>query len=86
MCGNARNGTIEFSEGNVWPSGLANYIKEHDVRLPAEFVRHAYAVASRSRAAMRVPRHARDAAHQCVWGKTRTSAVWPGAASLRSQV
>ena len=45
VCGDERNGTSEFSEGAyVWPSGLANYIEEHGVRLPAEFVRHAYAV------------------------------------------
>ncbi|GAB2503171.1 hypothetical protein GCM10027063_48110 [Promicromonospora xylanilytica] len=29
----------------LWPEGLAHYVAEHDVRLPAEFVRHALGTA-----------------------------------------
>ena len=35
------NGSQEQSDGTyVWPSGLAHYIEEHNVRLPDEFVEH----------------------------------------------
>ena len=43
ICG-ASNGSVEYSEGTyIWPSGLAHYVDQHDVRLPDEFVRHAAA-------------------------------------------
>lgn len=35
-------GSGEYSDGTfVWPEGLAHYVAEHDVRLPAAFVDHA---------------------------------------------
>jgi len=37
-----RVGALEFSDGvYIWPEGLAHYVSEHDVRLPAVFVDHA---------------------------------------------
>ena len=43
VCG-ASNGYAEYSDGTyIWPSGLAHYVDQHDVRLPDEFVRHAVA-------------------------------------------
>jgi hypothetical protein len=37
-----QNGSREFSDGTyLWPEGLAHYVKDHGVRLPEEFVRHA---------------------------------------------
>lgn len=34
-------GNLELTDGTfVWPEGLAHYVKEHGVRLPAEFVAH----------------------------------------------
>lgn len=48
VCGKTDNGNREFSDGTfVWPSGLSHYIEEHAVRLPAEFVIHAYEVNER---------------------------------------
>lgn len=39
---NAQNGGDEKTDGvYIWPSGLAHYLEEHDVRLPHEFVVHA---------------------------------------------
>jgi hypothetical protein len=43
FCGEP-NGTSESTDGKyVWPEGLAHYLLEHNVRLPAEFVEHALA-------------------------------------------
>lgn len=43
VCG-ASNGYAEYSDGMyIWPSGLAHYVDQHDVRLPDEFVRQAVA-------------------------------------------
>jgi hypothetical protein len=43
FCG-VDNGDLELSDGTyLWPSGLAHYLIEHGVRLPDEFVEHAYA-------------------------------------------
>lgn len=40
MCGTP-NGAGEFTDGvYVWPEGLAHYVQEHSVRLPAEFLAH----------------------------------------------
>lgn len=34
-------GSLEFTDGvYVWPEGLAHYIQEHSVRLPAAVVDH----------------------------------------------
>ncbi len=41
ICGTA-NGCGERSDGAyLWPDGLAHYVREHSVRLPADFVQHA---------------------------------------------
>ncbi|MEV0286470.1 hypothetical protein AB0H36_20355 [Kribbella sp. NPDC050820] len=41
MCGN-QNGALEFSDGTYqWPEGLAHYVYDHAVRVPAELVEHA---------------------------------------------
>jgi len=41
ICG-TDNGNLELSDLTyVWPSGLAHYVRDHGVRLPAEFVEHA---------------------------------------------
>jgi len=43
ICGE-HNGALEFTDGVYqWPEGLAHYVYDHDVRLPAEFVAHARA-------------------------------------------
>jgi hypothetical protein len=40
VCG-ADNGNLELTDLTyVWPSGLAHYVRDHGVRLPAEFVDH----------------------------------------------
>ena len=42
VCGFSRNGNLEFTDGVfLWPQGLAHYVREHSVRLPAEIVDHA---------------------------------------------
>ena len=39
------NGSQEFTDGvYLWPEGLAHYVEDHDVRLPASFVAHAISV------------------------------------------
>ena len=44
MCGR-ENGDLELSDGKyLWPDGLVHYVADHGVRLPSEFVRHAYQV------------------------------------------
>jgi len=41
ICGRP-NGAAEYTDGTyVWPEGLAHYVDEHAVRLPAEIVSHA---------------------------------------------
>ena len=41
LCGR-ENGALELSDGVwLWPDGLAHYVDDHGVRLPAEFVDHA---------------------------------------------
>jgi hypothetical protein len=41
ICGRP-NGAAEYTDGTyVWPEGLAHYVDEHAVRLPAEVVAHA---------------------------------------------
>ena len=43
FCGCA-NGALELTDGTwYWPDGLAHYVEDHAVRLPAEFVRHVLA-------------------------------------------
>jgi hypothetical protein len=40
ICGQP-NGAAEFSDGvYVWPEGLAHYVADHSVRLPAVVVQH----------------------------------------------
>jgi len=40
MCGRT-NGCADYSDGTyIWPQGLVHYVREHQVRLPPEFVRH----------------------------------------------
>jgi hypothetical protein len=42
FCGK-NNGDSEFTDGvYAWPSGLVHYLDDHAVRLPSEFVRHAF--------------------------------------------
>lgn len=41
LCGE-HNGALEYTDGVYqWPEGLAHYVSEHSVRLPAEVVAHA---------------------------------------------
>ena len=41
LCGK-HNGRLEYTDGVYqWPEGLAHYVDDHSVRLPAEFVEHA---------------------------------------------
>lgn len=48
LCGRTNNGYAEHSDGTfIWPSGLAHYVADHEVRLPSEFVTHAYAMTER---------------------------------------
>lgn len=43
FCGTS-NGNLDLTDGvYLWPQGLAHYLKEHDVRLPVEFVEHVLA-------------------------------------------
>ena len=43
FCGE-RVGSVEYTDGvYAWPEGLAHYVQEHHVRLPAAFVEHARA-------------------------------------------
>ena len=49
ICGKDDNGDLEYTDGTyLWPSGLAHYVKDHGVRLPDEFVRHAQEVVIRN--------------------------------------
>lgn len=46
LCGK-RNGSIEVTDGTyIWPEGLAHYVEEHGVRLPARFVEGVDEIAS----------------------------------------
>lgn len=48
-----QNGSRNFSDGTyVWPSGLAHYLIEHNVRPPAEFVAYVLDAIARSMAGM----------------------------------
>lgn len=41
ICGEL-NGSLDLTDGTyLWPEGLAHYVAEHGVRLPARFVEHA---------------------------------------------
>lgn len=43
LCGKRDNGDMELSDGYyVWPDGLVHYVREHGVRLPHAFVKHAF--------------------------------------------
>ncbi|WP_232216185.1 hypothetical protein [Promicromonospora sukumoe] len=43
LCGE-RVGSLEYTDGvYVWPEGLAHYVEEHSVRLPAAVVEHVQA-------------------------------------------
>lgn len=43
LCGR-QNGSLEYTDGKyIWPEGVAHYIDDHAVRLPAEVVAHAVA-------------------------------------------
>jgi hypothetical protein len=40
LCGNP-NGSAELTDGVfLWPEGLAHYVRDHSVRLPAEVISH----------------------------------------------
>lgn len=42
-CGVEHLGNLEYTDGSwVWPEGLAHDVAVHDVRLPDEFVEHAF--------------------------------------------
>jgi hypothetical protein len=65
-------GNLELTDGvYVWPEGLAHYVVEHLVRLPAEFVEH-------------VDQHA-GAVDECVREPRRPSDSPPGLAARRNQ-
>jgi hypothetical protein len=41
LCDNVTNGNLDLTDGSyLWPQGLAHYVRDHHVRLPAEFVAH----------------------------------------------
>jgi hypothetical protein len=41
ICGDYRNGDRELTDGvYLWPQGLAHYVREHQVRLPSQFLDH----------------------------------------------
>jgi len=41
LCDKQTNGNLELTDGiYIWPEGLAHYVREHQVRLPHEFVAH----------------------------------------------
>jgi len=42
LCDLRKNGTSCLTDGTyVWPSGLSHYVREHAVRPPDDFIRHA---------------------------------------------
>lgn len=44
LCDKRDNGNLQLTDGvYTWPEGLAHYVSEHAVRLPREFVEHAFA-------------------------------------------
>ena len=41
VCG-CMNGTSDMTDGTyLWPEGLSHYVREHNIRLPREFINHA---------------------------------------------
>jgi hypothetical protein len=51
LCGDV-NGSGEFTDGVfLWPEGLAHYVYQHKVRLPAELLTHARNVNARNSSA-----------------------------------
>ena len=39
LCGRRQNGSCELSDGYwIWPEGLSHYVRDHNVRLPQEFL------------------------------------------------
>ena len=41
ICGYDRNGDSDLSDGTyLWPEGLAHYVREHHLQLPAQFTAH----------------------------------------------
>jgi hypothetical protein len=68
FCG-ALNGSVERCDGvYIWPEGLAHYIREHDVRLPAEVVGHILSAAHSSdqHALRRLEAAVRESHHELV--------------------
>lgn len=48
-----RVGNLELTDGEyVWPEGLAHYVTEHQVRLPAEFIAHVHEMERRLESAV----------------------------------
>jgi hypothetical protein len=42
-CGEQRMGSCDFTDGHwIWPEGLSHYLRVHSVRLPEEFIQHAF--------------------------------------------
>ncbi|MFL6172915.1 MAG: hypothetical protein ACJ716_08480, partial [Marmoricola sp.] len=41
LCDEQKNGNLDLTDGvYIWPEGLAHYVREHQVRLPRDFVAH----------------------------------------------
>ena len=41
LCDSVTNGNLDLTDGSyLWPEGLVHYVRDHHVRLPAEFVAH----------------------------------------------
>lgn len=41
LCSKVDNGNAELTDGTyIWPQGLAHYVRDHSVRLPALFIEH----------------------------------------------
>ncbi len=60
ICGGF-NGTADNSDGEwVWPSGLIHYVRDHDVRLPTEFVETALSATREGRKPKVLPFKERD--------------------------
>ena len=37
----SENGSLDLTDGKwIWPEGLSHYVKEHNVRLPEEFINY----------------------------------------------
>ena len=76
-------GTCDLFDGQfIWPSGLAHYVEEHNVRLPERFVRHAVR-AHRAKATGHAPRPIRprnrintvDISPWLAWSRSRGACV-----------